>query len=102
MDESAGVDERTPLVSGWARRELAPGADPLTGVLEPNFKRGLDSDEVEIQRAQYGLNLIEHYVEPWYMALLGQFTMPMSVMLEVSMIISGAAEEVSIRNWFCM
>lgn len=67
--------------------------DPRTGIPEPNVKRGLTAHEVQQLREAYGANVIEVYVEPWWILLANQFMMPMSFMLEVAMVISGAAEE---------
>lgn len=55
--------------------------------------RGLTPEKVEASRKLHGWNEVIIPEEPWYMVLLKCFMQPMSFMLEVSMLISGAAEE---------
>ena len=95
---SAGGDcidsESSPLLGNEGlEAPKDPSTDPLTGVLEPNYKVGLSQAEVEVQLEKYGKNAIEVYVEPWYLLLLHQFLQPMSIILEVSMAIAGSGEE---------
>ena len=101
--EEVDDTETSPLVTlagkgdgvelGGADADEGEGFDPDTGIPEPAYKVGLTSAEADVQLKFHGYNAIEIYVEPWYLLLLHQFTMPMSFMLEVAMVISGAAEE---------
>ena len=94
---SAGIDseagEISPLLGDRIEAPRDPTTDPETGVLEPNYKLGLSQAEVDVQEEHYGGNVLKVYVEPWYEALLHQFLVPMSIILEVSMVIAGSSEE---------
>lgn len=69
-------------------------ATPVDEKKESNLApKGLMPEEVEASRIKHGWNEVIIPEEPWYMVLLKGFMQPMSFMLEVSMLISGAAEE---------
>ena len=99
LEDDEMTSETSPLVALDARAELElggggeEGVDQDTGIPQPPYKTGLTSSQADVQLKFHGYNSIEIYVEPWYLLLLHQFTMPMSFMLEVAMVISGAAEE---------
>jgi H+-transporting ATPase len=100
-EDEVDAAETSPLVTRAAKdvevelggAEGEEGLDSDTGIPEPQYKVGLTSAQADVQLKFHGYNAIEIYVEPWYLLLLHQFTMPMSFMLEVAMVISGAAEE---------